>query len=161
MVFTVEPMINAGRRDIKQMNDGWTIVTRDHSLSAQWEHTVVVTADGVEVLTLSGKRRRPRRSSPSASRSPPERAALNDPRHALRAARAAEAPAAGAAPGGARLAAAAARRAAHALPAPPRGRTACWPRTRPTSTSSSRASGRSASTTRRSPWWPSAATGAG
>jgi methionyl aminopeptidase len=53
MIFTVEPMINAGRRDIKQMNDGWTIVTRDHSLSAQWEHTVVVTADGVEVLTLS------------------------------------------------------------------------------------------------------------
>jgi methionyl aminopeptidase len=51
MIFTVEPMINAGRRDIKQMNDGWTIVTRDHSLSAQWEHTVVVTADGVEVLT--------------------------------------------------------------------------------------------------------------
>jgi methionyl aminopeptidase len=53
MIFTVEPMVNAGRRDIKQMNDGWTIVTRDHSLSAQWEHTVVVTANGVEVLTLS------------------------------------------------------------------------------------------------------------
>ena len=53
MIFTVEPMINAGRRDIKQMNDGWTIVTRDHSLSAQWEHTVVVTADGVQVLTVS------------------------------------------------------------------------------------------------------------
>jgi len=53
MIFTVEPMINAGRRDIKQLADGWTIVTRDHSLSAQWEHTVVVTADGVEVLTVS------------------------------------------------------------------------------------------------------------
>jgi len=53
MVFTVEPMINAGKRDIRQLADGWTIVTRDHSLSAQWEHTVVVTADAFEVLTLS------------------------------------------------------------------------------------------------------------
>ncbi len=53
MIFTVEPMINAGRRDIKQMADGWTIVTRDHSLSAQWEHTVAVTAEGYEVLTVS------------------------------------------------------------------------------------------------------------
>ena len=53
MVFTIEPMINAGRRDIKELGDGWTIVTRDHSLSAQWEHTVAVTETGYEVLTLS------------------------------------------------------------------------------------------------------------
>jgi methionyl aminopeptidase len=53
MVFTVEPMINAGRPDIRQMADGWTIVTKDHSLSAQWEHTVLVTAGGFEVLTVS------------------------------------------------------------------------------------------------------------
>jgi methionyl aminopeptidase len=53
MIFTIEPMVNAGRRDIRQMPDGWTIVTKDRSLSAQWEHTVLVTADGFEVLTLS------------------------------------------------------------------------------------------------------------
>ena len=53
MTFTVEPMINAGKRDIRQLNDGWTIVTADHSLSAQWEHTVLVTAQGYEILTLS------------------------------------------------------------------------------------------------------------
>jgi methionyl aminopeptidase len=53
MVFTIEPMINAGRRDIRMLGDGWTIVTKDHSLSAQWEHTVVVTETGHEVLTLS------------------------------------------------------------------------------------------------------------
>lgn len=53
MIFTIEPMINAGRRDIKQLNDGWTIVTKDHSLSAQWEHTVLVTENGYEVLTVS------------------------------------------------------------------------------------------------------------
>ena len=53
MVFTIEPMINAGKRDIKQLGDGWTIVTKDHSLSAQWEHTIVVTENGYEVLTLS------------------------------------------------------------------------------------------------------------
>ncbi len=53
MTFTIEPMINAGRRDIKEMGDGWTIVTKDHSLSAQWEHTVLVTPTGYEVLTLS------------------------------------------------------------------------------------------------------------
>jgi methionine aminopeptidase type I len=57
MTFTVEPMVNAGRRQVKLLRDGWTVVTKDHSLSAQWEHTVLVTADGVEVLTLgaSGK----------------------------------------------------------------------------------------------------------
>jgi methionyl aminopeptidase len=53
MIFTVEPMINAGRADIRQLADGWTIVTKDHSLSAQWEHTVLVTGDGHEVLTVS------------------------------------------------------------------------------------------------------------
>jgi methionyl aminopeptidase len=53
MTFTVEPMINAGKRDIRQLADGWTIVTADHSLSAQWEHTVLVTDDSYEVLTVS------------------------------------------------------------------------------------------------------------
>lgn len=53
MIFTIEPMINAGKRDIKEMGDGWTIVTKDHSLSAQWEHTVLVTESGYEVLTRS------------------------------------------------------------------------------------------------------------
>jgi len=53
MTFTIEPMINAGRREIREMADGWTIVTKDHSLSAQWEHTILVTPTGFEVLTLS------------------------------------------------------------------------------------------------------------
>jgi methionyl aminopeptidase len=53
MIFTIEPMINAGRREIKELSDGWTIVTKDHSLSAQWEHTVLVTETGFEVLTVS------------------------------------------------------------------------------------------------------------
>jgi len=53
MIFTIEPMINAGKRDIKELGDGWTIVTKDHSLSAQWEHTVLVTETGFEVLTVS------------------------------------------------------------------------------------------------------------
>ena len=53
MIFTVEPMINAGKAPIRQLADGWTIVTKDHSLSAQWEHTVLVTEMGHEVLTLS------------------------------------------------------------------------------------------------------------
>ncbi|MBB1160539.1 type I methionyl aminopeptidase [Aquariibacter albus] len=53
MVFTIEPMVNAGRREIKELGDGWTIVTKDRSLSAQWEHTIVVTETGYEVLTLS------------------------------------------------------------------------------------------------------------
>ncbi len=51
MVFTIEPMINAGRRETKELADGWTVVTRDRSLSAQWEHMVAVTANGFEVLT--------------------------------------------------------------------------------------------------------------
>jgi methionyl aminopeptidase len=53
MTFTIEPMINAGRKETRLLADGWTVVTRDHSLSAQWEHTIAVTADGYEVLTLS------------------------------------------------------------------------------------------------------------
>jgi methionyl aminopeptidase len=53
MTFTIEPMINAGRAAIRELADGWTIVTKDHSLSAQWEHTVLVTDTGHEVLTLS------------------------------------------------------------------------------------------------------------
>jgi len=53
MTFTIEPMINAGKAGIRELADGWTIVTKDHSLSAQWEHTVLVTETGYEVLTLS------------------------------------------------------------------------------------------------------------
>ncbi len=53
MIFTIEPMINAGRKDTRLLGDGWTVVTRDHSLSAQWEHTLLVTETGFEVLTLS------------------------------------------------------------------------------------------------------------
>jgi methionyl aminopeptidase len=52
MTFTIEPMINVGKRHVKLLPDGWTVVTKDHSLSAQWEHTVLVTEEGFEVLTL-------------------------------------------------------------------------------------------------------------
>lgn len=52
MTFTIEPMINAGARNVKTLKDGWTVVTRDKQLSAQWEHTVAVTESGVEVFTL-------------------------------------------------------------------------------------------------------------
>jgi methionyl aminopeptidase len=51
MIFTIEPMINAGKRQVKLMPDNWTVVTKDHSLSAQWEHTILVSDDGFEVLT--------------------------------------------------------------------------------------------------------------
>ena len=51
MVFTIEPMINAGKKEIKLLGDGWTVVTKDHTLSAQWEHTVAVTKDGVDILS--------------------------------------------------------------------------------------------------------------
>ncbi len=51
MIFTIEPMINAGKRHVKLMKDGWTVITKDRSLSAQWEHTILVTEDGYEVLT--------------------------------------------------------------------------------------------------------------
>ncbi|MBK9662459.1 MAG: type I methionyl aminopeptidase [Nitrosomonas sp.] len=53
MIFTVEPMINAGKAAIRHLPDGWTVTTKDGSLSAQWEHTVLVTEDGYEVLTVS------------------------------------------------------------------------------------------------------------
>jgi methionyl aminopeptidase len=52
MTFTIEPMINAGAKEVKLLSDDWTVVTRDHGLSAQWEHTILVTDDGHEVLTL-------------------------------------------------------------------------------------------------------------
>ena len=52
MVFTIEPMINAGKRHTRVLPDGWTVVTKDHSLSAQWEHTILVTPTGAEILTL-------------------------------------------------------------------------------------------------------------
>lgn len=51
MIFTIEPMINAGKRDVKLLPDQWTVVTKDHSLSAQWEHTILVTDTGFEILT--------------------------------------------------------------------------------------------------------------
>ncbi len=57
MCFTVEPMVNAGKRFIKLLPDGWTVVTKDRSLSAQWEHTVLVTPDGHEILTLRADER--------------------------------------------------------------------------------------------------------
>jgi methionyl aminopeptidase len=53
MIFTIEPMLNAGRHHLRMLADGWTVVTADHSLSAQWEHTVLVTDTGVDVLTVS------------------------------------------------------------------------------------------------------------
>ena len=55
MIFTVEPMINAGKAAIRHLPDGWTVTTKDNSLSAQWEHTILVTEDGYEVLTVSAK----------------------------------------------------------------------------------------------------------
>ncbi len=57
MTLTVEPMVNVGKRHVKLLPDGWTVVTKDHKLSAQWEHTVLVTADGYEVLTLGAEQR--------------------------------------------------------------------------------------------------------
>jgi methionyl aminopeptidase len=57
MTFTVEPMVNAGKRHVRLLPDGWTVITKDHSLSAQWEHTVLVTDTGFEVLTLGAAER--------------------------------------------------------------------------------------------------------
>lgn len=57
MTFTIEPMINAGKAGVKLLSDQWTVVTKDHSLSAQWEHTLLVTNDGVEILTLRDEER--------------------------------------------------------------------------------------------------------
>ena len=53
MIFTIEPMINQGKRHLRILNDGWTVVTKDRSLSAQWEHEVLVTETGYEILTIS------------------------------------------------------------------------------------------------------------
>ncbi len=55
MTFTIEPMINSGKRGTRLLNDGWTVVTADRSLSAQWEHTILVTSTGCDILTLSGQ----------------------------------------------------------------------------------------------------------
>ena len=55
MTFTIEPMVNAGKRHVSLLPDDWTVVTKDHSLSAQWEHTVAVTSTGCEILTLRGE----------------------------------------------------------------------------------------------------------
>jgi methionyl aminopeptidase len=52
MTFTIEPMINAGTRYVKLLPDQWTVVTKDHKLTAQWEHTILVTDSGYEILTL-------------------------------------------------------------------------------------------------------------
>ena len=52
MTFTIEPMVNAGKRHVTLLNDDWTVVTKDRKLSAQWEHTILVTEDGFEVLTI-------------------------------------------------------------------------------------------------------------
>jgi methionyl aminopeptidase len=57
MTFTIEPMVNAGKRHVRLLPDGWTVVTKDHSLSAQWEHTVLVTDSGFDVLTLGAAER--------------------------------------------------------------------------------------------------------
>ena len=57
MTLTVEPMINAGKANVRLLPDGWTVVTKDHSLSAQWEHTCLITASGFEVLTLGADNR--------------------------------------------------------------------------------------------------------
>ncbi len=57
MTFTIEPMINAGKRHVKLLSDGWTVVTKDRTLSAQWEHTVLVTDSGYDVLTLGAAAR--------------------------------------------------------------------------------------------------------
>ncbi len=57
MTFTIEPMVNAGKRNVKLLPDGWTVVTKDRKLSAQWEHTILVTPTGYEVLTLRKEER--------------------------------------------------------------------------------------------------------
>jgi methionyl aminopeptidase len=62
MTFTIEPMINQGEAKVKTKRDGWTVVTRDKKLSAQWEHTIAVTADGYEVLTLRDEERNQERN---------------------------------------------------------------------------------------------------
>ena len=72
MIFTIEPMINLGRPHVKILSDGWTAVTRDRSLSAQFEHTVGVTETGCEIFTLSPRGLRPRRSLRASHRAKAE-----------------------------------------------------------------------------------------
>ena len=60
MCFTIEPMVNIGKRQCKLLKDEWTVVTKDRSLSAQWEHTLLVTKNGVEILTLRSDDELPR-----------------------------------------------------------------------------------------------------
>ena len=57
MTLTIEPMVNAGKKEVNLLPDGWTVVTKDHSLSAQWEHTILITKNGFEVLTLGQDQR--------------------------------------------------------------------------------------------------------
>jgi methionyl aminopeptidase len=57
MIITIEPMINLGKREVKVLADGWTAVTKDRSLSAQFEHTILVTSNGYEILTLRQEER--------------------------------------------------------------------------------------------------------
>jgi methionyl aminopeptidase len=76
MTFTIEPMINAGRRDVRLLNDGWTVVTSDQSLSAQWEHTILVTREGFEVLTLSAADLAARTSAELAAAASPGQPAI-------------------------------------------------------------------------------------
>jgi methionyl aminopeptidase len=72
MIFTIEPMVNAGKAAVSELPDGWTIVTRDRSLSAQWEHTILVTDSGYDVLTLSaGAQRAPEVTQPTAQAANP------------------------------------------------------------------------------------------
>jgi methionyl aminopeptidase len=65
MTFTIEPMINQGKRHVKLLPDKWTVITKDHKLSAQWEHTLYVTADGVEVMTLRDEEQNWRQKLPN------------------------------------------------------------------------------------------------
>ena len=81
MFFTIEPMVNAGRPEVKLLDDGWTAVTRDRSLSAQFEHMIGVTEDGVEIFTLSPAGLTSRPTPPPD----PTRAILRDHRFARRA----------------------------------------------------------------------------
>ena len=77
MCFTIEPMVNAGKRAIKLLPDGWTVVTKDRSLSAQWEHTILVTSDGHDILTLRQEERdeaRPDTGSAAESGAPARQA---------------------------------------------------------------------------------------
>ena len=67
MTFTIEPMVNAGKRHVKILPDGWTVITRDRRPSAQWEHTILVTRDGCEILTRTDGGPDERRPAPSAS----------------------------------------------------------------------------------------------